>query len=215
MSLKRMVTAGVIGVALMGFLFGTALILIPADFLLKAIFIIVGVMTVLGSIPGVLLGYAASSSSFGRLELLSSLVSMLLGVVMIFWHSEVVVLVVGVYLVVLPLINLLVALVRGGRWVAELPKMILGAILILIGPVETFAIMLDVAGWIVIGVTALFVLAAIVFACRRGARVKRGSRETGGRVFIDADGDGTIDRVYVDTTGDGNPDTATRYRDGK
>lgn len=203
MSLKRMVTAGVIGVALMGFLFGSALILIPADFLLKAIFIIVGVITVVGSIPGVLLGYAAISSSFGRIELLSSLVSMLMGVVMIFWHSQVVMLVVGVYLLVLPLINLLVALVRGGRWAAELPKMILGAILILIGPVETFAIMLDVAGWIVIGVTALFVLAAIIFACRRGVKTKRVSHETGSRVFVDTDGDGTIDRVYVDSTGDG------------
>ena len=203
MSLKRMVTAGVIGVALMGFLFGSALILISADFLLKAIFIVVGVITVVGSIPGVLLGYAAISSSFGRLELLSSLVSMLLGVVMIFWHSQVVMIVVGIYLLVLPLINLLVALVRGGRWAAELPKMILGAILILIGPVETFAIMLDVAGWIVIGVTALFVLAAILFACRRSVKSKRVRRETGGRVFVDTDGDGTIDRVYVDSTGDG------------
>lgn len=203
MSLKRMVTAGVIGVALMGFLFGSALILIPADFLLKAIFIIVGVITVVGSIPGVLLGYTAISSSFGRIELLSSLVSMLMGVVMIFWHSQVVMLVVGVYLLVLPLINLLVALVRGGRWAAELPKMILGAVLILIGPVETFAIMLDVAGWIVIGVTALFVLAAIIFACRRGVKTKRVSHETGSRVFVDTDGDGTIDRVYVDSTGDG------------
>ena len=203
MSLKRMVTAGVIGVALMGFLLGSALILISADFLLKAIFIVVGVITVVGSIPGVLLGYAAISSSFGRLELLSSFVSMLLGVVMIFWHSQVVMIVVGIYLLVLPLINLLVALVRGGRWAAELPKMILGAILILIGPVETFAIMLDVAGWIVIGVTALFVLAAILFACRRGVKSKRVRRETGGRVFVDTDGDGTIDRVYVDSTGDG------------
>lgn len=203
MSLKRMVTAAVIGVALMGFLCGIALILIPADFLLKAIFIVVGVITVLGSIPGVLLGYAAISSSFGRVELLSSLISMLLGIVMIFWHSQVVMIVVGAYLVVLPLINLLVALVRGGRWMAELPKIVLGAILLLIGPVETFAIMLDVAGWIVIGVTALFVLAAIAFACRRGWKRKRVPHETGSRVFVDTDGDGTIDRVYVDSTGDG------------
>ena len=203
MSLKRMVTAGVIGVALMGFLFGITLILIPADFLLKAIFIVVGLITVLGSIPGILIGYAAISSSFGRLELLSSFVSLLLGVVMIFWHSEVVMIVVGAYLVVLPLINLLIALVRGGRWVAELPKIILGAILLLIGPAETFAIMLDVAGWIVIGVTALFVLAAIVFACHRRIKAKRVGNETGSRVFVDTDGDGTIDRVYVDSTEDG------------
>lgn len=203
MSLKRMVTAGVIGVALMGFLCGIALILIPADFLLKTIFIVVGLMIALGSIPGILLGYAAISSSFGRLELLSSLVSLVLGVVMIFWHSQVVMLVVGVYLVVLPLINLLIALIRGGRWVAELPKIILGAILILIGPVETFAIMLDVAGWIVIGGTTLFVLAAIVFACRRRTKAKRVGNETGSRVFVDTDGDGTIDRVYVDSAGDG------------
>ena len=97
MSLKRMVTAGVIGVALMGFLCGIALILIPADFLLKAIFVVVGLITVFGSIPGILIGYAAISSSFGRLELLSSIVSMLLGIVMIFWHSAVVMIVVGGY----------------------------------------------------------------------------------------------------------------------
>jgi hypothetical protein len=32
-------------------------------------------------------------------------------------------------------------------------------------------------------------------------------------VFVDTDGNGSIDTVYVDTTGDGKADTATHYKE--
>jgi hypothetical protein len=41
------------------------------------------------------------------------------------------------------------------------------------------------------------------------------STATGGRVFVDTDGNGTIDAVYVDTTGDGKVDTKIDIEENK
>ena len=54
---------------------------------------------------------------------------------------------------------------------------------------------------------------AVFFKVRRAAQV----RVSGGRghLFVDKDGDGTVDAVFVDTTGDGKPDTEVEYRRGE
>ena len=45
--------------------------------------------------------------------------------------------------------------------------------------------------------------------------VKKAQNVVGSRIFVDEDGNGTIDTVYVDTDGNGKADTATSYREKK
>ena len=45
--------------------------------------------------------------------------------------------------------------------------------------------------------------------------VKKAQNVVGNRIFVDEDGNGTIDTVYVDTDGNGKADTATNYRNKK
>ena len=86
--------------------------------------------------------------------------------------------------------------------------MILGVVLLVVGPAETLGILFDVAGTIIL---VLSVVIALVML----ARAKRYSNKTGGRIFADTDGDGTIDTVFVDTTGDGKPDLGVDYNEKK
>ena len=90
--------------------------------------------------------------------------------------------------------------------------MIVGLVLILVGPAKALDVMLDIAGWGVIVFSVVYVVLSL-FAGVRNQNKKEAT--TGNRIFVDTTGDGKVDTVYVDTTGDGKPDTAKRYRDSK
>lgn len=209
---KQSFLAGVIGVALIGVLLGLLLIVLPIDFLLKIVFIVLGVVTVLSSIPGIAAGLSNLQLRQGQLSLVSSLISLVVGLLMIFWHNSLLMVILGIYLLVIPLVGVVTAQDKTAQLKAELPKMILGVVLLIVGPAKTLAVLFDVAGWIVIALTLLYTVATLL-----GYYSKRGKHkhDTGNRVFVDTTGDGVIDTVYVDTNGDGTPDTAKRYRDGK
>ena len=62
----------------------------------------------------------------------------------------------------------------------------------------------------------LLTLACAAYLVFRMVRQPKASTATtGNRIFVDSDGDGSIDTVYVDTTGDGKADTATPFREEK
>ena len=84
----------------------------------------------------------------------------------------------------------------------------MGIVLLVLGPAKTIDVLFDVAG---IGVIIL----SIVYLISMYRLVKKSQNVTGARVFVDTDGNGTIDTVYVDTDGNGKADTATRYREKK
>jgi hypothetical protein len=77
-----------------------------------------------------------------------------------------------------------------------------------LGPANTIDILFDIAG---IGVIVL----SIVYLISMYVVVKKSQNTIGARVFVDEDGNGTIDAVYVDTDGNGEADTATHYKEKK
>lgn len=198
--------------ALLGALVGLLLIVLSVNFLLKVIFVIMGIMTILSAIPMLAFGLANLAERAGRLSFAFSLLSTLMGIVMIFWHNDILLFVVGAYFLVFPIIEILAARDRAARAKSELPKMILGVVLLLVGPATTMEYLFDIAGYVVLGLTALSVVISLItfFAVGRKQATK-----TGNRIFVDRNGDGTIDAVFVDTTGDGNPDTEQPYRENK
>jgi len=193
--------------AIPGLIIGLLLLLIPTDFLLKLIFVVMGVITVLSSIPGLIAGVAAFSTAGGKLSLIVSAISAVVGFLMIFNHNELLMVFLGIYMIVLPALNVLLAKEHFKQFKAELPKLIIGILLILLGPANTIDMLFRVAGWVVIAVTVVY-SAILFFGMKRKPRVT----VSGARVFIDKDGDGTVDAVFVDTTGDGKADTEVEYR---
>lgn len=204
-------TASTLCFALFGILAGVLLIALRADLLLRVAFVIVGVLTVLTQIPGVVTGLLQISERRGKLLLITSALSAAMGLVMIFFHSALLSVILGLYLIVLPLILVLHDSDKRARLEKELPRMILGVVLLLVGPAAALDILFDVAGWVIIALTVLYTLVTLLAARRRVER----AHTTGNRIFADTDGDGSIDTVYLDTTGDGKADTATDYRENR
>ena len=199
--------------ALFGVGVGVLLIALPADLLLRLAFVIVGALTVLTQIPCILSGllHLSERGGGGKLLLFSSLISTALGLLMIFYPSALLSVLLGVYLIVLPLILVLTDGDKRTRLQKELPRMILGVVLVLIGPAAILDLLFDVAGWVILVLTLVYAAVTLLAARRRTER----AHVTGNRIFADTDGDGSIDTVYLDTTGDGRADTATHYRENE
>ena len=111
-------------------------------------------------------------------------------------------------MIVQPIIAIVNAPDRQARLKAELPKLIIGVILVLLGPAKAIDILFDVAG---VGL----IVSSILYLIWSYRLIKKTQNVTGNRVFVDEDGNGTIDAIYVDTDGNGEADTATDYKEKK
>lgn len=211
-NIKKTSLITILLIGVLGILLGVLLLAIDPAFLLKILFVVMGIITVLSAVPGLLVGISSVDTAAGRVSLIVSLISIVIGFLMIFWHSSILMIVLGIYLLVFPLIEILLSKDKAVRLKSELPKMIVGLVLILVGPAKALDVMLDVAGWGVIVFSVVYVVLSL-FAGVRNQNKKEAT--TGNRIFVDTTGDGKVDTVYVDTTGDGKPDTAKRYRDSK
>lgn len=206
--LKKQSNGGIWLTLLIGVLIGMLLIVLDVTLLLKILFVAMGVFTVIVNISGLVLGIASFSTRIGKVTLLSSSISILMGILMIFKHSTLLMILLGVYMIILPLVEIVLSKNKKKQLLADLPKMILGVVLIIVGPAGTLGVLFDVAGGLVIVLTVLFAALTLI-------KKKHYSNKTGGRIFADTNGDGSIDTVFVDTTGDGRPDVGVNYNEKK
>lgn len=195
-----------------GLLFGLLLILLPVNFLIRVLFVLLGVLAIVSAIPTLVLSLTVRNEAVGRLSLISSLIAMVMGFLLIFAHNDVILIVIGAYFVVLPLVEILMAKERMRQFKCELPRLIIGALLLIFGTVSILELIFDVLGLGLIALTVVMTGIAVIAYLKRQ---KKSEAVTGNRIFVDRNGDGTIDAVFVDTTGDGKPDTEKTYRENK
>jgi MFS family permease len=194
-----------LSVSLIGVLIGVLFWVLNADALLRIVSVILGVITVISSIPDLIAGIAALPSRHGTVSFLIALVTAVLGFVLIFSHRTLILILLGVFLVVLPVLQLLLSKDRKRILRRTLPQILLGILLIVVGPAAILNVLFDIAGIVVLVLTAVYIVGMLL-------SLRRSQKKTGGRVFVDADSDGTIDAVYIDTTGDGRADTSVPYQ---
>ena len=212
MQAKQGFWGGLLIGSLPGILLGLLLILIPTALLLKAIFTILGVMIIFSALPTLIMSVSVFRARVDKLSLFSALISVAMGIVLIFWHNNILMIVAGVYLLLLPTLKILLSKERARQFKSSLPSLIIGAVLVVLGPSNALDALLDLVGWAVLAVTAILALIAILSYAKRS---RQNSNKTGNRIFVDHNGDGTVDAVFVDTTGDGQPDTERTYRENK
>ena len=185
---NRYLGGSILLTALIGVLAGILLLALDPSFLLKIIFVIMGVITVFYSLPGIAVGVMGISTGAGKVTLIFSILSAVLGFLMIFQHESYLMFFLGGYLILFPLIEILLAKDKLTRLKAELPKLILGVVMLVVGPAGTLEVLFDVAGWVIIVLTAFYTLLSLL-------SLRKPKNQTGSRVFVDVDGDGTIDAV--------------------
>ena len=191
-----------------GVLLGLLLIVIPVRFLLDAVFFIMGIVTIVVSLPALISFLPFSHTKVGKVSLICTALMVVAGFLMLFWHSDFLLIGVGVVMIAQPIFAIASASDRTARFKAEAPKLIIGVVLLLLGPANTVDILFDIAG------VGLIVL-SILYLLWTYRLIKKSQNVTGNRIFADTDGNGTIDTIYVDTDGNGEPDIATNYREKK
>ena len=195
-------------VAGLGVLLGLLLIIIPVGFLLDLVFFIMGIVTIVVSLPALISLLPLRHTKVGNVSLVCTALMVLAGFLMLFWHSSVLLIIVGIIMVAQPILTIVNATDRQSSLKAEAPKLIIGIVLLLLGPANAIDVLFDIAG---IGVIVL----SIVYLISMHVVLKKSQNITGARVFVDTDGNGKIDTIYVDTDGNGEADTATNYRGEK
>ena len=195
-------------IAGIGILIGLLLIALPVGFLLDVVFFIMGIVTVVVSLPALFSLLPLRHTKVGKVSLICTALMVAAGLLMLFWHSDFLLIGVGIVMIAQPILAIASAADRQARLKAELPKLIIGVVLVILGPANTIDILFDIAG-------AGLIVLSILYALWSYRLVKKSQNVTGSRIFVDEDGNGTIDAIYVDTDGNGKADTATRYRKKK
>ena len=206
-----------ITVMVIGILLGVLLLVLGAllkpetvQTIIKWGIIIYGVFIIIGNVPGLISGIANIGKPTGVFDLVCALLGIGLGVAMICYHGSVLVVIVGIYLIVLPIVRVLLADRKGEQFKRELIRILLGVVLLFFVPAllnVAFTIihwLLVILGWIVIALSVIFGVVEIV-RILRAPTVKKGSK-----IYVDETGDGVVDTVFVDTDGDGQMDTEYR-----
>ena len=147
--------------ALIGCAIGAVLLLIDTNTLLWLIFVILGIFTVISTIPGFITAIKNAKEKYGVLNIVLTSISLALGLMMIFAQQYIVWLV-AAYLLVFPIIRICLAKDHFAQTRTEAPLLILGIVMILVGFGTLTSVLFTVAGWVIIGLSALYaVLGAI------------------------------------------------------
>ena len=204
-NIRRDFSRMILTTAGIGILIGLLLIFLPVGFLLDVVFFIMGIVTVVVSLPALISLLPLRHTKVGKVSIICTALMVAAGFLMLFWHSDFLLIGVGVVMIAQPILSIVGATDRQARFKTELPKLIIGIILVILGPASTVDILFDIAG------VGLIVL-SIIYVLWSYRLIKKSQNVTGSRIFVDEDGNGTIDAIYVDTDGNGEADTATNYR---
>jgi uncharacterized membrane protein HdeD (DUF308 family) len=208
-SLISTIVIGAIGI-LVGVMFAFL-----ANVALTVICIICGVLTLLSGVPQLVdaISGLVKKQKMAIFDLVMSIITVIVGLLLIFSRNEIIMIIVGAYLIVFPVLRILIAKEKMAQLKSELPAIILGVALVLIGPGAALDFIFKIAGAVVIVFSSLYIVFGIVAYFKASKALE--DAKSGTRVFVDSDGNGTIDTVYVDTTGDGKVDTKIEIDENK
>ena len=130
--------------------------------------IIYGVIIVIGNIPGLISGIANVNKAAGVFDLVCSILGIGLGAAMIFYQGSILVALVAIYLIVFPVVRVLLAEQKVEQLKREALRIALGMVLLVFVPALLDAaftlvhLLLLIAGWAVIALSAIFGVIEIV-----------------------------------------------------
>ncbi len=212
------------------------------DTVLSVAFALIGISLTLTTIPNLIGGIASFKQKKGNFDLVFSIITMVIGVTLAIYGVITALIAFGVegvgvpgfvsiimtvlrwticglialYLIVLPIIRICKAEKKMLQFKAELIKMILGVLIVvlLICGLLT-SVLNDMIGISLIVVGALTVILAIINLIVGLVGISKAPKQPASvAVAIDTDGDGKADAIVVDTDGDGKADAVGIDVDG-
>ena len=244
--ITNIIVAVIINLLIGGLLIGAGALVLafPQIFqvVLSAAFALIGISLTLTTIPNLIGGIVSIKKKKGVFDLIFSIVTIIIGVVLAIYGIITALINIGVtgigvpgivgvimtvihwvvcglvalYLIVLPIIRICKAEKKMLQFKAELVKLILGVLIVVLLICGLLVNVLnDMIGISLIVVGALTVILAIVNLIVGLVGISKAAKEPATvAVTIDTDGDGKADTVVLDTDGDGKADAVGMDVDG-
>ena len=170
-SQKKLILTKMIVSLIFGVLFGAALILIgnvvSVSSLIKWAIIIAGVVVIISNIPSLISGIVNVNEKKGIVELIFSGLGILMGLIMVFMHNDVITAIVAVYLVIIPVVEIILSKDKKNTLKGEWLRILTGVLLIIFlpaifGAADTiFKVVLMVCGIAFIGLSVISFLISL------------------------------------------------------
>lgn len=155
----------IILLTLLGAGLGAAMILISPSLLLWLASVLLGLGIILSVLPELfheVLFWGEEPLS----EFVFTLITLIVGILLIFWHNWVLMLIVGVLLIALPCYRIATALSKQAMFKNQLPVLILGIVLLFVGPARFLNLLFDIGGWIIIVLSVLYLISSIILLAK-------------------------------------------------
>ena len=164
---KKNVLANIIISLIIGIVLGSVLVVLSSVLafsdLLKWGLIIIGIITIISNVPGLVNGILNIKAVAGIIDLIFSVVGIVLGCMMIFNQGTIVTVIVAIYLIIFPIVRIVIA---RSNWKDQIKeewaKILIGCLLLAFLPALTnaandaFGLVLLIAGWVVIALSVIF-----------------------------------------------------------
>lgn len=208
-NLKKMTLISALITGVVGILIGILLLCISAEKLFSILSILLGLIGVIVTLPPFLDAVMHNGRPGSATDIILHGIVLLISLALIFTRNFVVMILVGIFLVIVPVVRIARATDTFGQFKQDLPRILIGIVLICIGPCRVIDTLFSIVGWIVIAISVLDLIWNVFAYFHRYERAESVTKGT--RTFVDVTGDGKIDTVYIDTTGDGKTDTEIPY----
>lgn len=126
-------------------------------------FIVLGALAVLVNVPSLISGILRIDTTNGRFLTVSAVVAIALGVLLVFQHQEFTKYIVSFYMIAVPTITIIVSSERkSSRLKREIPKIIVGVVLLIIGFANMLSLLITVAGLAAILLSVGYLLFGVI-----------------------------------------------------
>lgn len=138
------------------FIIGLLLLIIPTSKLIDVIFIIIGAVIILTNVMDTITAFKDYEKN--KKDALLGLLNIILGIILIINHGIVILILIALYFIALPLYKLYYATNKKDQFISDLPKYIIGVVLILLSPKVIVDIIIVVLGICFICVSVLILI---------------------------------------------------------
>ena len=170
-SQKKIILTKMIISLVFGVLFGAALLLVGSlvsiSSLIKWAIIIAGVVVTISNIPALISGIVNINEKQGIIELVFSALGVLMGLFMVFMHNSVITVIVAVYLIIIPVVEIILSKDRMNTLKGEWLRILIGALLVvflpaIFGAADTiFKLIIFICGFAIIGISIISFLVSL------------------------------------------------------
>ena len=143
---------------IVGVLLGIVMIFIDSSILLAVLLKLVGIFLIIIYAPRAVISLGQMNTKIGRIDFWISLIGTIIGATVIFLPGAAItagMIVAGIWFIVLPVVDIIYSKYRLEQFKAELPKIIIGIVIVILGPTAFVSVLFKILGVVITVISAV------------------------------------------------------------